>query len=276
MAASAEPALAEGYAEANGLRIYYRQAGEGPPLVLVHGGLATGEIMWSGTVVAELAREHRVLMPDSRGHGRTDNPSGIMRYDRMADDVAAFSAALGLERPAVLGYSDGAQVALEIGLRHPGLASALVLGGVVTGLSESYRGFLGEIGFPVAGAADPAEVERGLGDYWPMVRSAHQHVYGPGYLSEFLRQTSELWYSVPTYTDEQLAAIGTPSLVIAGDRDVAALGDAVRLFRLLPRGELAVIPNADHGAGASPLFWPSVRDFLARHAESPSTQTRDA
>jgi pimeloyl-ACP methyl ester carboxylesterase len=265
----AEPPVASGapsenYVEANGLRIFYRETGEGPPLVLVHGGLATGEIMWSDTVVGDLARRHRVLIPDSRGHGRTDNPSGVMRYDLMADDVAAFSAALGLERPVVVGYSDGAQVAVEIGLRHPGLAAALVIGGVVTGQSEAYRQTLRELGFPLPGAVDVVEVERAMGGFYETVQTAHRRVPLP----EFLRQISELWHSVPDYTDEQLATIGTPSLVITGDRDGASVSDSLRLFRLLPAGELAFIPNADHGAAERPLFWAVVHDFLSRHASA--------
>ena len=102
----------------NGLRIHYEDHGAGAPVVLLHGGLVTGHLMWSNHVPA-LARNHRVLVPDSRGHGRTDNPEGRLAYDLMADDCAAFIEALGLDRPAVVGYSDGAQTALELGIRHP-------------------------------------------------------------------------------------------------------------------------------------------------------------
>lgn len=270
--ASAAPAgITEHFVHANGLRIFYRAMGQGPPLVLVHGGLATGEIMWNRTVLADLARRHRVLVPDSRGHGRTDNPAGTMRYDQMADDVAAFSAALGLDRPLVVGYSDGAQVAVEIGLRHPALARALVIGGVVTGQTELYRQTLRDLGFAAPGMVDVAEVERALGGFFPVVRTAHEHARGDDGLRAYLAQISELWYSVPDYTDAQLAGIPVPSLVICGDRDGASVDDSLRLFRRLPRGELAIIPNADHGAGERPVFWAAVNDFLTRHAERETT-----
>lgn len=259
-------AATEHFVEANGLRIFYRALGDGPPLVLVHGGLATGEIMWNASVLADLARTHRVLVPDSRGHGRTANPADTLRYDQMADDVAAFSAALGLERPVVVGYSDGAQVALEIGLRHPGLARALVMGGVVIRQSEPYLRTVRGLGFPRPGAVDLAEVERALGGFFPVVRTAHEHAWGADGLDGFLARVSALWHSVPDYADARLASIPVPSLVICGDRDGASVDDSMRLYGLLPRGELAIVPNADHGAGERPVFWAAVHDFLSRHA----------
>ena len=260
-----EPDAAAGaYARAGDLAVWYTERGQGPPLILVHGGLATGA-MWKEEVVADLARAHRVLVPDSRGHGRTANPAGILRYDQMADDVVAFAAALGLERPLVAGYSDGAQIALELGLRHPGFARALVLGGVVTCPGEAYLQMLRGLGFPRRVAADLAEVELATGDWWGTIRTAHHHARGDDALRVYLTQISGLWYSVPEYTDAQLASIAEPSLVITGDRDEPSVDDAVRLYRLLPRGELAVVPNADHGAGERPLFWQLVMDFLSRH-----------
>lgn len=270
---SAQAAVTEAFVKANGLRIYYRETGEGPPLILVHGGLATGEVMWSPAVVADLARGHRVLSPDSRGHGRTDNPAGRMRYDQMADDVAAFSAALGLERPVVVGYSDGAQVALEIGLRHPQLAAALVVGGVVTRPVEGYLQALREMGFPESGAVDLPQVERAMGGFYETLRTSHEHARGDEDFQRYLTEISALWYSVPDYADAELAGIGTPSLVIVGDRDGVSVDESMRLYRLLPRGELAVVPNADHGAGGKPVFWALVADFLARHAPADSPES---
>lgn len=264
----AEPGAARGaYADAGGLQVWYTDHGQGPPLILVHGGLATGE-MWDERMVADLAREHRVLVPDSRAHGRTGNPAGTLGYDQMADDVAAFAAALGLERPLVVGYSDGAQVALELGLRHPGLARAMVIGGVVTRPGAAYLRMVSELGFPRRGAVDVEEVQRAMGAFFDTIRTAHHHARGDDGLRAYLTQISELWHSVPDYTDEQLASIATPSLVIAGDRDHPSLDDALRLYRLLPHGELAVVPNADHGAAEKPLFWELVKDFLSRHVHA--------
>ena len=261
-----EPGAAAGtYVQAGDLAVWYTEQGQGPPLILVHGGLATGEVMWNPRVIADLAGRYRVLVPDSRGHGRTANPAGVLGYDQMADDVVAFAAALGVERPLVVGYSDGAQIALELGMRHPSFAAALVLGGAVIRPSDAYLQALRGLGFPSPGAVDLQEVERAMGDWWNTMRTAHHHARGDDAFRDYLAQISALWYGVPEYSDAQLASVAAPSLVITGDRDGASVDDSVRLYRLLPRGELAVLPNADHGAAERPLFWELVKDFLSRH-----------
>jgi pimeloyl-ACP methyl ester carboxylesterase len=76
-----------------------------------------------------------VFTPDSRGHGRTDNPSGEISYRVLADDIAALVRALDLHKPMIAGYSDGGQVALEIGLRYPDLPRCLIVGGASASMS---------------------------------------------------------------------------------------------------------------------------------------------
>ena len=124
------------YVEANRIRMYYEAHGEGEPLLLIHGGTATSQ-SWASHLPA-FTEHFEVFTPDSRGHGRTDNPTGEFGYRMMANDMAALIDALGLQRPLVLGYSDGGQIALELGLRYPGLARALVLGGTQFRFSEAY------------------------------------------------------------------------------------------------------------------------------------------
>lgn len=93
------------FVEANGIKIHYVEEGEGPPLLLIHGGGLTAK-SWQG-LAKEASRYFRVIMPDSRGHGLTNNPQGTFSYDLMTEDMAAFVKALKLEKPLVMGYSDG-------------------------------------------------------------------------------------------------------------------------------------------------------------------------
>ena len=97
------------YVRANGLEIYYEEHGRGEePLILVHGGLITGMTNW-GPSIPDFEEHFRIIVPDSRGHGRTENPTGEeFSYRLMAEDVAAFARALGLDAPLICGYSDGA------------------------------------------------------------------------------------------------------------------------------------------------------------------------
>src|SRR3954463_6055291 len=121
----------------NGARLYCDDRGAGPPIVLIHAGLISRAI-WEPLLPA-LIDDFRVITPDSRGHGRSTNPSGELSYGQIAADVAALITALELDRPVVGGYSDGGQVALEIGARHPEAAGGFIIGAaypdfVTTGL----------------------------------------------------------------------------------------------------------------------------------------------
>lgn len=247
------------FIEAGGLSIHYLEAGSGIPLVLLHGGMATAEMSWT-TSMPELAHTYRVLAPDSRGHGQTNNPAGELGYAQMADDVLAFIEALGLDRPVLIGYSDGGQIALEFGIRHPGKSRALVFGGTIMGMTPQYLAGLKSWGFTEPGKVDLATLQQAFGDFYDEARRAHAD------FDHFLVALSRLWLTVPEYSDAQLASIAEPVLVACGDRDdLGPMEHAPRFLRLIPKAELAVVPNQTHGAASNPLFWAAVRDFLGRH-----------
>jgi pimeloyl-ACP methyl ester carboxylesterase len=252
--------------EANGLRIYYEVHGEGQPLVLVHGGTASSQA-WASHLPA-FTEHFLVFAPDSRGHGRTDNPTGQLGYRVMADDVAALVGALGLQRPLVLGYSDGGQIALELGMRYPGLARALVLGGTQFRFSEAYlEDVRALLGIAEGEEVDPERLEREQPAFVNYLREAHGHAYGPEYWKRYVRQISSLWLTPLHYTYEDLAALTDPALILVGDRDGACTAEAPELFRLLPNAELAVAPGSDHSfiEAKAGLFDALALDFLQRH-----------
>ncbi|HZB71313.1 MAG TPA: alpha/beta hydrolase [Acidimicrobiales bacterium] len=252
--------------EVGDLQVHYWDQGAGTPVVLLHGGLATAEMSWTETMPA-LARRFRVVAPDARGHGGTDNPAPVLGYDQMADDLAGLVARLDLDRPFVAGYSDGAQVALELALRHPGLARGIVLGGTVSEPHDVYVAGLHAWGFPAPGEVDLQLLEREFGDeFYAETRTAHEHVRDDASWRRFLEQISALWLGVPRYEETRLATITDPVLVITGDRDeMAGLAQAERLYRGIPGAELAVVPDADHGAADRRVYWALVEDFLDRH-----------
>ena len=127
MTAATSSSSASGrFIDVNGAALYYEEQGEGDPLILIHGGLGSSA-RWQA-VLPHLDDGFRVITPDSRGHGRSTNPAGELSFPLIADDVAALIAALGLERPVVGGWSDGGQVALELGVRHPGVGGGLIVG----------------------------------------------------------------------------------------------------------------------------------------------------
>jgi pimeloyl-ACP methyl ester carboxylesterase len=258
------------YIEANGLRVYYETYGEGEPLLLIHGGTATAQ-SWASHLPA-FAEHFRVFAPDSRGHGRTDNPTGEFGYSAMANDVAALIKALGLKRPLVLGYSDGGQIALELGMRYPGLAKALVLGGTQFRFSEAYlEDARALLGIAEGEKVDTERLEREQPDFVAYLRESHGHVYGPEYWKTYVKKIAALWLTPLCYAPENLAAITDPVLLLVGDRDGVATEESIELFRLLPNAELAVAPASDHGfiEAKADLFDALALDFLVRHHGDP-------
>jgi pimeloyl-ACP methyl ester carboxylesterase len=263
-----DPAVLERRARVGMLDVHYWEHGTGQPVVLLHGGLATAEMSWR-TAMEALAGRYRVVAPDARGHGGTNNPSDRLRYDQLADDVADLVDALALDRPFVIGHSDGGQVALEFGLRHPGRARGLVLSGTMTEPTPGYVGGVAGWGFTGPGTFDAAAIEASFGEDYEPTRLAHEHASDPERWSAFLGQIADLWLTLPSYTDEQLGTITDPTLVATGDRDeLADLVQAERLYRRIPGAELAIVPNAGHGAADEPIFWQIVLRFLSQHASS--------
>jgi pimeloyl-ACP methyl ester carboxylesterase len=191
----------------------------------------------------------------------------------MADDVAALIKALGLQRPLVLGYSDGGQISLELGMRYPGLARALVLGGTQFRFSEAYlEAARTLLGISEGEEPDPGRLEREQPDFVAYLREAHAHVYGPEYWKTYVKQIAALWLTPLRYTSEDLAAVTDPVLILVGDRDGACTEEAPELLRLLSNAELAVAPGSDHGfiETKAGLFDALALDFLVRHRNDPA------
>src|SRR3977135_3040531 len=112
------------YAEVNGISLYYEHHGNGRPLILLHGGLGSGEMF--GPILPALAERHQVIAPDLQGHGRTADIDRPIDIRFMADDIAALIDHLGLDRPDVVGYSLGGGVALETAVKYPASVGRLV------------------------------------------------------------------------------------------------------------------------------------------------------
>jgi pimeloyl-ACP methyl ester carboxylesterase len=184
----------------------------------------------------------------------------------MADDVASFILALGLEKPLVLGYSDGGQIALELGLRHPAVPGALVIGGARHTFGADYFDELREWGFDGPGKFDVSRMQLPGFDLAASMREQHIRPDDPDHWLTLLDQISHLWYSVQDYSPDQLAAITAPTLVFVGDRDTMFPLDVnVAMYRRIPQAELLVVPNATHFSAAAELFNPLVLNFLQRN-----------
>lgn len=276
-AAEVSAAQSEGdgvkYAEANGLRIAYTEHGTGQAVVLLHGGGLTSA-MWAKQIPA-LEKEYRVIAPDTRGHGKTDNPGHEFSYRLLADDVVAFCRAIGVEKPVLMGYSDGGAIALSVGVFHPGFARALILGGMVPPREEAdvdhYFAGMKEFYAPVTKRtalteADLDAMYHAAPEGWDALAKMHVKPGRPDYWRTMMKEVWEAWNNPQaySYTPEQLRNINIPVLVFLGDQDQFFRPEgAVRLYRDLPQAELAIIPGAHNVFRARPeLFNAVVLDFL--------------
>ena len=251
--------------EANGMNFYYQAHGRGRPLILLHAGTLSGD-MWQ-PYLDDLADRYRVVVPDMPGHGRSGSPEGTFSYRKFADAVVAFIEALDLDKPLIVGFSDGGQVALEIGIRHPALPQAIVLGGVLFKYSDALRAFVrSAVGDESSPDADVTLLARNHRDWAAWL----DHIYGRDGWHTLLGRLKPMWTTPLNYTAAEFAKVVAPALVLVGDRDeLVPVEEAVEMYRQLPNGELAVVPGADHGAFFSArvgAFQPVVADFLRRHS----------
>lgn len=254
--------------QAGDLDIHYLELGSGPPMLLLHGGSATAASSWD-VPFATLTSRWRLVAPDSRAHGKTANPADQLAYDQMADDAAALTEALRLERPVIVGYSDGGQIALEFALRHPGKARAVVLGGTMSQSTKGYLEVLHQWGIRTPGAYDAVALKAAFGGYYDVLGKIHGDG-DPTYLDRLLKQLATLWLNVPFYSEAQLRSVVDPVLIIAGDRDeLTGFDQQERLYRNIPHAELGIVPGASHGTAAGRLFWAMVEDFLQRTVTQP-------
>jgi pimeloyl-ACP methyl ester carboxylesterase len=234
------------YVQVNGLRMYYEIHGAGTPVILLHGGLETCQ-MWA-SVVTVLSKCYRVITPDSRGHGRTDKSAENINYPLMAEDFAQFIQILGLNKPFLAGYSDGGQVALCMAINYPGLVRGYMIGATELTMTDEWRQTLqGYLGFEGPGSVDFERIAQTNPEFIQSLQEKHDSFHESGYWKTLLKEASRYWLLPPHYTSDDFAKIVDPTLFWFGDRDVFCPPEqALELYRMVNKSELAVIPNADH------------------------------
>ena len=247
----------------NGLDIFYKEIGQGQPLILIHGATDTHQI-WNPHL-PYLSKYCRVITPDSRGHGQTINPSRELSYQIMADDLASFISELGLENPYLCGYSDGGQAVLDLGMRYPDLPGGLVIGGAWYRFSEEYQTAISRAGFISPGTIDWDVYINGAPQDWQeRLRSVHLDP-DPDYPRMLLNGLAKMWWTALNYQEDDFLKIKARTMILMGEFDeMIPVTEAREMADLIPGARLEIIPDAGHNDVLKPggKFVDLLIDFL--------------
>ncbi|HEX6479462.1 MAG TPA: alpha/beta hydrolase [Ktedonobacteraceae bacterium] len=249
------------YARVNGLDLYYELQGSGQPLVVLPGAFYTIEAM--GELVPQLALSRRVIAVELQGHGHTADIERPLRYESMADDIAALIRHLGLAQADMFGYSLGGGVALQTAMRHPEVVRKLALASTAFKRDGWYPEDLATM------SALSAEAFAGTPIHDAYLRTSPRPEAWPSVVAK-VRQLTTSDYDWTA----GVAALTTPTLILVGDADGLRLAHAVEFFALLgggqadgdlaglPRSSLAVLPATTHVGWAPPYHGIMTRTHL--------------
>lgn len=230
----------KGCAPLKTVQMFYAVFGEGDPVLLIHGGLGSADV-WQAQVEA-LAANHKVIVADSRGHGRSTRVVGqFLHYRDMTDDYVALLDHLGLAKVAVVGWSDGGIIGLDMAMRYPDRVSRL---------------------FANAANSDPGGTLRPSGPAWGAYdRWARENFNqvgkercgsGSTARSDYagLRGAlAPMWRSEPRWTRADLSKIAVPTAIVLGERDEAIqCGHTRYLAAAIPGVKLIILPSVGHFA----------------------------
>ncbi|MFI5896722.1 alpha/beta fold hydrolase [Actinoplanes sp. NPDC051513] len=257
------------YADVNGINLYYETYGEGRPLVLLHGGLGSGEMFTP--ILPAFAANRQLILPDLQGHGRTADVDRPLDVRVMGDDIAALIDHLGLDRPDVVGYSLGGGVAMQVGFHHPEKVGRLVAASAGIRRDATYPEILAQQGQVGAAAAEFMKET-------PMYELYQRVAPRP---EDFPRLLDKIGAAMAKDFDftEQVRALSVPTMIVAGDADMCPPSHFAEVFKLLDGGlrdggwqgegrpagghALAILPGVTHyNLFMSPLFPAVVLDFL--------------
>jgi pimeloyl-ACP methyl ester carboxylesterase len=216
------------FAAVNGIRMYYETYGSGPPLLVIHGN--GGSIWGMRCQIAYFSRSNWVIAADSRAHGKTEDGSGPLKYEQMADDLATLLTTIKADKVDIIGQSDGAIVALLLAIRHPSKVKNIVANSPNLRPDQSA---LAAWAFPLMQQdLDRARAMMAKGD-----RSKN-------WLR--IRRWNELMLNEPHISAQELHRIHAPVLISGADDDEIKTEHLVEIYRNLPLAQLSIMPGATH------------------------------
>jgi pimeloyl-ACP methyl ester carboxylesterase len=240
--------MESGYAPVDGIKVWYATFGQGEPVILLHGGLANADY-W-GEQVRALQPNYRVIVMDSRGHGRSTRDRQPFGYDLMAADVIGLMNFLKISKAAIVGWSDGAIIGLDIAMHHPERVTKL---------------------FAFAANSDPSGVaDIAASPVFNAFIARAQKEYEnlsptPGGYKDFLAQITKMWATQPNWTAADLKKITVPTWIVDADHDEAIKRSNTEFIAAnIPNAGLLLQPQVSHFSFLQDpeQFTSDVRHFL--------------
>ena len=228
-----EPA-AQGEVVVDGAHIHYATYGKGTPVLLLHGGLGSGEQF--GFQVPALADSYQLVLIDTRGHGRSTLTKTKLTYHLMAEDVIAVMDKLELPHAAIVGWSDGGEIGLDLAIHHPARLSKL---------------FVIAANYDVHGSKARGDHTETFARYGAKCRKDYGKLSAKDQRKwdELVDAMTPVWHATTVFTKDQLRAITVPTVVADGDHDeIIELAQVKEMATLIPKGRLVVFENASHFA----------------------------
>ena len=222
------------------IELYYREAGSGEPLIMLHGNGESGEYFINQ--IEHFQSRYRVIAPDTRGHSRSPRGEAPFTIAQFANDLYDFMQGLGIARAAILGFSDGANIAMKFAMQHPKMVKALILNG---------------------GNLDPAGVRRTTQIPIEIGYKIAQRFSAKSAEAKRNAEMLGLMVNEPHVTPAELSRITMPVLVICGTRDMIKPSHTREIARSLPHAKLAVVRGNHFVANKNPTaFNHAVDAFL--------------
>ena len=212
----------------DGVRMYYEVYGSGPALLMIHGN--GGDISGWRCNIPYFSRSHRVIVTDSRAHGKSGDGSGPLTYERMADDLAAVLDDARSGPADILGHSDGAILGLLLAIRHPSKVKKLVATG------------------PNLRPDATALVDWFIPETTKVLENANAMIAKGDRSQNWARikRQNELMLNEPHIPLEDLRRIQAPTLVLGGDDDAIRAEHLLEIYRNIPKAQLGIVPGSTH------------------------------
>src|SRR6186713_3603606 len=224
-----------GYAPVNGLKMYYEIHGEGVPLVLIHGGGSTIQTSFS-KILPLLAQDYKVIAVELQAHGHTNDRDSPESFKQDANDVAVLLSYLKINKAHFLGFSNGGQTAMQIGISHPEIVNKLIIVSAFYKREGAMKGF-----FEGMQQATLENMPALLKTFYLQINNDQKG------LQIMFDKDKERMLHFKDWKDGDLASIKNPSLIIAGDKDVTTREHTVKMSHIIPNAQLLILPGT-HGS----------------------------